>query len=212
MDLDRMLKMCRRHQWAIDDLDWDIEPRALSREDEIAVCQYFKDMSGIELLAGELFAVQRDQVDDPRLQEIFESFVEDEKRHSEVAQRLCDHYDVHGYQRYELNPHLERFSGPFVEAAHHIRQALFDPELQEVALYIIADQPGWGPKVFEALEQAVERMRDGQAVAPLDEFAWYLARNQWRVREMIELIREDPIPPYEALIPIAIDQARDYHC
>ena len=27
----------------------------LSREDEIAVCQYFKDMSGIELLAGELF-------------------------------------------------------------------------------------------------------------------------------------------------------------
>ena len=115
-----MLEMCRRDQWEIDDLDWDIEPRPLSREHEIAVCQYFTDMSGIELLAGELFDVQRRQTDDPTLAAIFESFVADEIRHSEVAKRLAAHYDVHGYRRYELNPHLVRFRGPFVEATHHL--------------------------------------------------------------------------------------------
>ena len=120
MDLDRMHAMCRRDQWDIDDLDWDVTPRSLSRADEVAVCQYFKDMSGIELLAGELFRVQAAQTDDPTLKAIFESFVVDEARHSEVASRLSHHYDVHQYQAYELNPHLARFAGPFVEAAHHL--------------------------------------------------------------------------------------------
>jgi hypothetical protein len=120
MDLDRMLGMCRRDQWALDDLDWDVAPRELSREDEIAICQYFTDMSGIELLAGELFKVQRDRAEDPRLREIFETFIVDEQRHSAVAKRLCAHYDVHGYQRYELNPHLVSFREPFVTAVHHL--------------------------------------------------------------------------------------------
>jgi hypothetical protein len=120
MDLDRMLSMCRRDQWKVDDLDWSVRPRALSREHEIAVCQYFMDMSGIELLAGELFEKQRDMAHDPRLREIFSSFVIDERRHSEVALRLCAHYDVHRYQSYALNPHLVRFRGAFVEAVHHL--------------------------------------------------------------------------------------------
>ncbi len=115
-----MLAMCRRDQWSIDDLDWSREPRGLSREHETAVCQYFMDMSGIELLAGELFKVQRDMTDDPTLAAIFDSFVVDEERHSAVARRLCEHYDVHGYQTYELNPHLVRFRDPFVEAVHHL--------------------------------------------------------------------------------------------
>jgi hypothetical protein len=115
-----MLSMCRRDQWAVDDLDWSVTPRELSREHEIAICQYFTDMSGIELLAGELFEKQRDSADDPRLRAIFESFVADEKRHSDVAKRLCAHYDVHQYQTYELNPHLVRFRAPFVEAVHHL--------------------------------------------------------------------------------------------
>ena len=37
MDIDRMLARCRRQQWTIDGLDWDIEPRVLSRADEIAI-------------------------------------------------------------------------------------------------------------------------------------------------------------------------------
>lgn len=112
--------MCRRDQWEIDDLDWDIEPRALSREHEMAVCQYFTDMSGIELLAGELFRVQRNQTDDPRLREIFDSFIVDEERHSRVASRLAQHYDVHRYREYALNPHLLSFRGPFTEAVRHL--------------------------------------------------------------------------------------------
>lgn len=115
-----MLEMCRRDQWRMEDLDWSVTPRALSREDEIAVCQYFTDMSGIELLAGALFEVQRDQTSDPVLREIFETFVVDEERHSRVATLLCRHYDVHRYQRYELNPHLVRFRKHFVSAVKHL--------------------------------------------------------------------------------------------
>lgn len=115
-----MLAMCRRDQWSVDDLDWSAPPRELSRADEIAICQYFTDMSGIELLAGELFEAQRAMTKDPRLAAIFETFVVDERRHSDVAKRLAAHYDVHRYQRYELNPHLVRFRKPFVEAVHHL--------------------------------------------------------------------------------------------
>lgn len=115
-----MLAMCRRDQWSVDDLDWSLPPRELPREHEIAVCQYFMDMSGIELLAAELFKVQRDMARDPTLAAIFDTFVIDEERHSAVARRLCEHYDVHHYRRYELNPHLVRFRDPFVRAVHHL--------------------------------------------------------------------------------------------
>ncbi|AKF08020.1 hypothetical protein [Sandaracinus amylolyticus] len=120
MDVARMLEMCRRDQWRIEDLDWSVTPRALSREDEIAVCQYFTDMSGIELLAGALFEVQRDQARDATLRKIFSTFVVDEERHSRVATLLARHYDVHRYQRYELNPHLVRFQKHFVNAVQHL--------------------------------------------------------------------------------------------
>lgn len=115
-----MLQMCRRDQWRIEDLDWSVTPRSLTREDEIAICQYFTDMSGIELLAGALFEVQRDQARDPVLREIFETFVIDEERHSRVATLLARHYDVHRYRRYELNPHLVRFRKHFVNAVKHL--------------------------------------------------------------------------------------------
>lgn len=115
-----MLDRCRREQWTLADLDWNVTPRSLSRHDEEAVCQYFADMSGIELLAGELFAVQRDKADDPVLRDIFGTFVVDEDRHSEVAMLLCRHYDVHRYKRYEKNPHLKRFAANFVKAARYL--------------------------------------------------------------------------------------------
>lgn len=120
MDLDRMLERCRREQWKLEDLDWDVTPRALSRHDEEKVVQYFVDMSGIERLAGALFAVQRDQATDPTLRAIFETFVEDEARHAEVAARLSRHYDVHRYRRYAPSPYLRRFSRHFVKAARHL--------------------------------------------------------------------------------------------
>jgi hypothetical protein len=117
VDLPRMLEMAKRDQWSIDrDLDWSVKPRQLSREDEIAIVQYFTDMSGIEQLAGALFAVQRDLATDPTLRAVFATFVVDEERHSRVADRLARHYDVHRYQTYERSPHLVRFAKHFVKA------------------------------------------------------------------------------------------------
>ena len=115
-----MLERCRAEQWTLRDLPFDISPRTLSRHDEEAICQYFTDMSGIELLAGELFAVQRDKATDPVLREIFSTFVIDEDRHAEVAALLSRHYDVHRYRRYEKNPHLRKFAKHFVKAARYL--------------------------------------------------------------------------------------------
>jgi hypothetical protein len=120
MDLDRMLEQCRRDQWAVNDLDWSRKPRAMSREDEIAIVQLFTDMAGIERLAGALFREQERRVEDPRLKAIFASFVRDEIRHAHAAQMLADFYDVHHHRHYQESPSLRAFSPVFVEAIQHL--------------------------------------------------------------------------------------------
>lgn len=114
MDLARMLDKCVRDQWSIDDLDWSLPPPALSRDKEEAVVQYFTDMAGIELLAGALFEVQRAKTDDPTLKKIFSTFVADEKRHSAVAARLAEHYNVHHYRAYKESEALTAFRPHFL--------------------------------------------------------------------------------------------------
>ncbi len=120
LDLQRMRDKCRRDQWNIDDLDWTVKPREMSREDEIAVVQYFTNMAGIERLAGALFAEQRKRTDDPVLKEIFTTFVIDEERHARVAERLAAFYDVHHYQEYVINENLERFRPYFIDAIRYV--------------------------------------------------------------------------------------------
>ncbi len=120
VDLDRMLEKCRAGQWKADDLDWSVTPRPMSRDDEIAICQYFTDMAGIERLAGALFAEQRKRATDPTLHKIFSTFVVDEERHAVVAERLAAHYDVHHYQTYRTNPALERFAPHFVNGIQYL--------------------------------------------------------------------------------------------
>lgn len=110
-----MLEKCKREQWKLTDLDWSLTPREMSREDEIAIVQYFTDMASIERLAGALFKEQQEKVDDPILREIFRTFVADEMRHAAVAERLAAFYDVHHYRRYETNAHLAAFYPCFVE-------------------------------------------------------------------------------------------------
>ena len=117
MDLARMLEKCVRDQWSIDDLDWSLPPPTLSRDKEEAVVQAFLDMSGIELLAGALFEVQRDKTKDPTLKKIFSTFVADEKRHSAVAARLAKHYDVHHYREYKESESLTKFRPHFLALA-----------------------------------------------------------------------------------------------
>jgi hypothetical protein len=117
MDLTRMLDKCVRDQWSISDLDWSRPPPQLPRDKEEAVVQYFTDMAGIELLAGALFEVQRDKTTDPTLRKIFATFVADEKRHSAVAARLAQHYDVHRYRNYKESASLTRFRPHFLALA-----------------------------------------------------------------------------------------------
>ena len=111
-----MLQRCRSDQWSAAELDWSLTPPDLPRAKEEAVVQYFTDMAGIERLAGALFDAERRKTDDPVLQEVFASFVVDEQRHSEVAQRLARFYDVNHYHAYRPNPHLQRFAPHFVSA------------------------------------------------------------------------------------------------
>lgn len=120
MDLDRMLERCRRDQWRADDLDWSGTPRTLSRDDELAIVQLFTDMAGIERLAGALFEEQAKRAKDERLGKIFRTFVADEIRHAEVAERLARYYDVHRYRRYETNRALRHFSKHFVKAVTYL--------------------------------------------------------------------------------------------
>lgn len=120
MDLERMLEKCHRDQWRPSDLDWSTPPKNLTREQEISVVQYFTDMAGIELLAGELFKVQRSLAHSETLKQIFSTFVLDESRHSVVAKRLADYYNVHHYKEYKQNPHLTRFAKHFIAACHHL--------------------------------------------------------------------------------------------
>lgn len=116
MDVDRMLTKCRRDQWSVDDLDFSEPPRPMRRDEEEAIVQYFHNMAAIERLAKALFAEQARRARDARLREIYETFVVDEERHAQVAERLAAHYDVHHYRRYTESPELERFRPYFLEA------------------------------------------------------------------------------------------------
>ncbi len=120
MDLARMLRKCIQDQWTADDLDWTRPPPELSRDREEAVVQYFTNMAGIERLAAELFREQRDRATNVALRAIFQSFVKDELRHAEVAERLARHYDVHRYRAYATEPALVRFTPHFASAVRHL--------------------------------------------------------------------------------------------
>lgn len=120
MNLDTMLDKCRREQWKVGDLDWSGKPREMSRDEEIAIVQYFTDMAGIERLAGALFLEQQRRTDDPKLKEIFATFVRDEVRHAHAAQMLADYYDVHHYRAYATSESLRNFTPHFLAAIKHL--------------------------------------------------------------------------------------------
>lgn len=115
-----MLDRCRRGQWTLDDVDWSRKPRTLAPDVERQVVQYFTDMAQIELLAGALFEEQRRRTTDRVLEQIFETFVVDEKRHSRAAERLARHFDVRGLERYAPSPSLVKFRPRFLGALRHV--------------------------------------------------------------------------------------------
>jgi hypothetical protein len=120
MDLQVMLEKCRRDQWKVTDLDWTQKPRPMSKDDEIAIVQYFTDMAEIERLAGALFKEQERRVQDETLQKIFKTFIVDEIRHAECAERLARFYDVHHYRDYRRSEALTKFAPHFLEGIRHL--------------------------------------------------------------------------------------------
>ena len=120
MDLERMLEKCRREQWSVEELDWSGTPRPMSADDERAIVQYFTDMAGVERLAGALFEEQRRRAVDPTLEAIFATFVEDEERHAQAAERLARYYDTRKLQTYEMNKALQRFRPHFVASVKYL--------------------------------------------------------------------------------------------
>jgi hypothetical protein len=120
MDLDRMLERCRRDQWSVRDVDLSKPPRAMSEDDEMAICQLFTDMSVIERLAGALFREQARRTDDPTLRAIFETFIVDEVRHAQMAQMLADHYDRRMLRVYRPSKALSQFFDHFVTAVTNL--------------------------------------------------------------------------------------------
>jgi hypothetical protein len=120
MNLDTMLDKCRREQWKVGDLDWSGTPREMSKDEEIAIVQYFTDMAGIERLAGALFLEQQRRTEDPKLEAIFATFVRDEVRHAHAAQMLADYYDVHHYRPYEMSASLRKFAPHFIDAIKYL--------------------------------------------------------------------------------------------
>lgn len=120
MNLQRMLDKCRRDQWSIEDLDWNATPRPMTRLEEERVVQYFTDMSGIERFAKALFVEQEKRAESDVLRAIFATFIEDEERHAQVAERLAAFYDVHHYRDYQLHPDLVEFRPAFIEAISYV--------------------------------------------------------------------------------------------
>ena len=120
MDTTRMLKKCIEQQWKPEDLDFSGTPRSMTRDEEVAVVQYFTDMAEIERFAGALFAEQRRIVADPTLQKIFSTFIADEERHARVAEKLARYYDVHHYRAYAASPALVRFKPYFLDAIRYV--------------------------------------------------------------------------------------------
>lgn len=120
MDTQRMLDKCLAGQWKVTDLDFNSSPRPMTRDEEIAVVQYFTDMAEIERFAGALFVEQRRIVADPTLKKIFATFVADEERHARVAEQLAKYYDVHRYRTYVPSPGLTRFRPHFLNAIKYL--------------------------------------------------------------------------------------------
>jgi hypothetical protein len=120
MDVSRMLEKCVRDQWTPDDVDYSAPPRAMTRDEEEAVVQYFHNMSAIERFAKALFEEQQRRVQEPRLKHIYATFVIDEERHAQVAERLARHYDVHHYKSYGVSPEIERFKPYFLACVKYM--------------------------------------------------------------------------------------------
>ena len=189
-----MLDKCRRFQWRVDELDWTVKPREMDRETEITVVQYFTDMAAIELLAKELFVEQRRRATDPRLHKIFSTFIVDEERHSRVASRLADHYNVHRYREYTTNESLVRFRPHFLKALRYLSAEIAN-------VYITAGELLLDIALLRSIDDYVDDDMSRQAMVLINrDESRHIAIDYYMVEHYssdayLESIRDRPSPP-----------------
>ena len=101
LDLNRMLEKCENGHWDVDAFDWSQKTSlALSRRDEMRVCQHFLNLSYIERMAAALFLSLSERMTSPTVKAIYRNFHKDEIRHAQAMARLQDYFDVHHYRTY----------------------------------------------------------------------------------------------------------------
>jgi hypothetical protein len=149
MDLQKMMTRCSREQWTLDAVNWDVPVQPTSPEMEELIVQSFTDMAAIERLAGALFEEQARRAETDTLRSIFESFVADELRHAEVAERLAKRHDTRKLRAYGVSPSLTRFAASFVEAVHHL-----PPDVANA--YIMVGEVILDMALLRSLEDAVD--------------------------------------------------------
>jgi hypothetical protein len=199
MDVDRMLERCHRLQWNVDDLDWSVPAPAMSRDKEIAVVQYFTDMASIERLAKALFVEQRRRTDDPVLAEIFATFVIDEERHAQCAERLARHYDVHHYVEYGTNRALLRFEPHFLEALQYLSAEVANVYITSGELLLdVALLRSIDDYVDDAMSKQAMRLinRDESRHIAID---YYMTEYYTSERYLADLRARAPVPPRNAV-------------
>ena len=97
LDLDRMLAATRKGQWSVDEFDWSVPLEGadgLSAREKKQAGLALVFTAGLERQAARVFTACAEHVDDPRAQEIYRLFADDERRHAEAELLLARRYGV----------------------------------------------------------------------------------------------------------------------
>jgi len=97
LDLDRMLRLTRRGQWSIEDIDWHRPLAGAEQMDPIERRDAGLQLlftAGLERQAAKIFLLCAEYIDDQRAAEIYQLFYQDELRHAEAEIRLAARYGV----------------------------------------------------------------------------------------------------------------------
>lgn len=141
LNTEKLLERCYKGQWKLEDFDFTQPPSVeLDKEKEMRVCSYYMNMSYIERMAGALFLALSKKMTDPTIKAIYESFHEDEIRHSQAALALMDYFDVHHYKVYTPSSAMLKFLPHFTKAVDKLNPAfanhlvLFGELILDIAL------------------------------------------------------------------------------
>ncbi len=180
LDLDRVLAATRAGQWSVDELDWSQPVQGaehLGPADRRSLGLALVFVAGLEEQAARVFALCADYVDDPRAQEIYRLFAEDERRHAEAERRLAarfgvSHRDLPRAARWMFHSLAGNFDPP-TRGVHEVSSAtilLFELGLDTLLVPALRD------KVADPLQEEVFRRIDRDESRHLAMDYWLLDR------------------------------------